>query len=141
MANLMKANLSRSEDFQIDEVAIQWVNGSSGKPEAIKRAVGNISTISGTELASLLGGTLVSSPFNTFGTTQRDQYIRMPNGQMIEASVLANQLNAARTASDPFSATQSVLDQYKLEMQQFDLAKSTNAIDLATKGMITTSAT
>lgn len=135
-ANIMKANLERAQPFQIDGVDIRWANGSTGKPEFSQRAVGNVSDSSGRELAQLFGGTLVKSPFDTFGTSQRDQYIRMPNGQMIEASVLASQLNAARTAADPFSATQSVLEIYKGEIDRFDMAKSTNAIDMVSKGML-----
>ena len=135
-ANLMLNNLSRSTSFAIDNVDIRWANGSSGKPEFVSRAVGNVSAESGKQLAQLMGGTLVNGPFDTFGTTQRDQYIKMPNGQMVEASVLASQLNAARGASDPFSATQSVLEIYRLENQNFDLASSNNAIDLVTKGSL-----
>ena len=90
----------------------------------------------GQELASLLGGTLVASPFTTFGTQQRDPYIRMPNGQMIDASVLANSLNAARTAKDPFSATQSVLEVYKAEAASFNLGTSTDALDYVSKGLL-----
>jgi len=132
-ANLMRANLSRSQPFQLDAVDIRWSNVSTGKPEFISRAVGNVTNESGKELADLLGGTLMKSPFDTFGTSQKDQYIRMPNGQMVEASVLANQLNAARTATDPFSATQSILEIYRAGNQRFDLNTSTDAIDLVTK--------
>ncbi len=39
---------------------------------------------------------------------------------MIDASVLAHHLNIARNAPDPFSATQDVLNQYKIEMQRYD---------------------
>jgi hypothetical protein len=137
-ANVMKHNLGRAQPFQLEGVDVRWANGSTGKPEFSQRAVGNLSVASGKELAALMGGTLVQSPFDTFGTTQRDQYIRMPNGQMVEASVLANQLNAARTASDPFSATQSVLEIYRIENQNFDLNSSTNAVDLVTKGSLRT---
>jgi hypothetical protein len=135
-ANLLRHNLGRSEPFEIHSVSLDWLNGGTGKPEFMQRAVGNVSPASGQELAQLLGGTLVQSPFGTFGTGQRDQYIRMPTGQMIEASVLANQLNAARQAKDPFSATQGVLEIYQREAQAFDLASSTNAIDLVTKGIL-----
>lgn len=135
-ANIMKANLERAQPFQIDGVDIRWSNGSTGKPEFSQRAVGNVSDTSGREFAQLFGGTLVRGPFETFGTSQRDQYIRMPNGQMIEASVLASQLNAARSAADPFSATQSVLEIYKVEIDNFNLATSTNAIDMMSKGMM-----
>ena len=135
-ANMMVHNLSRSTPFAIDNVDIRWANGSTGKPEFVPRAVGNVTAESGKQLAQMMGGTLVNGPFDTFGTSQRDQYIKMPNGQMIEASVLANQLNAARGASDPFSATQSVLEIYRLENQNFDLATSNNAIDLVTKGSL-----
>ncbi len=136
LANLLLNNLSRSSPFEMHSVSLDWLNGGTGKPESMQRAVGNVSPSSGQELAKLLGGTLVQSPFGTFGTGQRDQYIRMPNGQMIEASVLANQLNAARQAKDPFTATQGVLEIYQREMQSFDLASSTNAIDLVTKGLL-----
>lgn len=135
-ANLMLHNLSRSTPFAIDNVDIRWANGSNGKPEFVPRAVGNVTAESGKQLAQMMGGTLVNGPFDTFGTSQRDQYIKMPNGQMIEASVLASQLNAARGASDPFSATQSVLEIYRLESQNFDLAASSNAVDLVTKGSL-----
>ncbi len=135
-ANLMMQNLSRSTPFAIDNVDIRWANGSTGKPEFVPRAVGNVSAESGKQLAQMMGGTLVNGPFDTFGTSQRDQYIKMPSGQMIEASVLASQLNAARSASDPFSATQSVLEIYRLESQNFDLSSSNNAIDLVTKGTL-----
>ncbi len=135
-ANLMMHNLSRSTPFAIDNVDIRWANGSSGKPEFVPRAVGNVSAESGKQLAQLMGGTLVNGPFETFGTSQRDQYIKMPSGQMIEASVLASQLNAARGASDPFSATQSVLEIYRLESQNFNMASSNNAIDLVSKGSL-----
>lgn len=135
-ANLLRHNLARAQPFEIHSVSLDWLNGSTGKPETLQRAVGNVSAASGQELAELLGGTLVQSPFGTFGTGQRDQYIRMPNGQMIEASVLANQLNAARQSKDPFTATQGVLEIYQREAQTFDLASSTNAIDLVTKGIL-----
>ncbi len=135
-ANLMMHNLSRSTPFAIDNVDIRWANASTGKPEFLSRAVGNISAESGKQLAQMMGGTLVNGPFETFGTSQRDQYIKMPSGQMIEASSLASQLNAARSASDPFSATQNVLDIYRLESQKFDLASSSNVIDLVTKGSL-----
>ncbi len=135
----MVNNLSRSAPFAIDGVDIRWSNVSTAKPEFNVRAVGNVNSESGRQLAELMGGSLISSPFDTFGTAQRDQYIRMPNGQMIEASVLANQLNLAREASDPFSATQSVLEIYRLEYQNFDLNTSTNAIDLVSKRSLTAS--
>lgn len=138
-ANVMVNNLSRSAPFAIDGVDIRWSNVSTAKPEFNVRAVGNVNSESGRQLAELMGGSLISSPFDTFGTAQRDQYIRMPNGQMIEASVLANQLNLAREASDPFSATQSVLEIYRLEYQNFDLNTSTNAIDLVSKRSLTAS--
>lgn len=136
-ANLMVNNLNRSTPFAIDGVDIRWSNGSTGKPEFSTRAVGNVSIESGRQLAELMGGSLIHSPFETFGTTQRDQYIRMPNGHMVEASVLASQLNAAREASDPFSATQSVLEIYRLENETFDLNTSNNAIDLVSKRSLT----
>lgn len=135
-ANLLRHNLGRAEPFEIHSVSLDWLNGGTGKAESMQRAVGNVSAASGQELAQLLGGTLVQSPFGTFGTGQRDQYIRMPTGQMIEASVLANQLNAARQSRDPFAATQGVLEIYQREAQTFDLASSTNAIDLVTKGIL-----
>lgn len=135
-ANVLKANLSRSQPFPIDGVDIRWSNGSTGKPEFSQRAVGVVSTQTGKELAALFGGTLVQSPFETFGTSQRDQYIKLPNGQQVDASVLASQLNAARDSSDPFSATQSVLEIYRVENQNFNLSTSTNAIDLVTKGIL-----
>jgi hypothetical protein len=135
-ANLMMENLSRKTPFVINSVDIRWVNGSTGKQESLNRAVGNVSVESGKQLAQLMGGTLVDGPFSTFGTVQRDQYIRMPNGQMIEASILASQLNAARRAADPFSATQGLLEVYKTESQNFNLATSTNIIDLANKGTV-----
>ena len=120
----------------MESVGIQWLDGSTGKPESTNRAVGNVSPEGGKKLAQLLGGSLVDSPLDTFGTTKRDQYIRMPNGQMIEASVLANQLNVARTSQDPFSATQSVIDLYRNEAKSFNLQTSMNAIDLVTKGVL-----
>lgn len=135
-ANVMRNNLERAQPFQLEPVEVRWANGSSGKPEFNLRAVGNVSAASGKELADLMGGTLEQSPFGTFGTLQKDIYIKMPNGQMVEASVLANQLNAARTAEDPFSATQSVLEIYRIENQNFDLNTSTNAIDLVAKGTL-----
>lgn len=135
-AALMVHNLSRSEPFVMESVGIQWANGSTGKPEFTNRAVGNVSPEGGKKLAQLLGGSLVDSPLDTFGTTKRDQYIRMPNGQMIEASVLASQLNAARTSQDPFSATQSVIDLYRSEAKSFNLQTSMDAIDLVTKGVL-----
>jgi len=105
----------------IDKVDIKWSSGNNNKPELLNKAVGNLNDASGKQLAQLLGGTLVDSPLKTFGSQQRDQYIKMPNGQMIEASVLASQLNAARGASDPFAATQGVLEVYKFENQSFNL--------------------
>lgn len=137
-ANVMKAVLSRTQPFQMDGMDIRWSNGGTGKPEFTQRAVGVVTEASGKELAQLFGGTLVQSPFQIFGTSQRDQYIKMPNGQMVEASTLASQLNAARSAEDPFTATQGVLEIYQLESQNFNLATSTNAIDLVTKGMLNT---
>lgn len=137
-ANLMTNNLTRSVPFQIEGVDIRWANGTTGKPEFQQRAVGNISVESGRELAQLLGGTLVDSPFGTFGTSARDRYIRMPNGQMIEASVLAHQLNAARTAEDPFSATQAVLEIYQIEARNFDPGTSQNAVDLVSRRLLNT---
>ena len=135
-ANLMVHNMSRTEPFVIESVGIKWANGSTGKPEFSNRAVGNVSAEGGKKLAQMIGGTLVDSPFDTFGTAQRDQYIRMPNGQMIEASVLASQLNAAKASQDPFSATQSVLEMYRNEAKDFNLQTSMNAIDLVSKGKL-----
>ncbi|WP_031498480.1 hypothetical protein [Bryobacter aggregatus] len=133
-ANVLTNNLNRSTPFNIAPVGIQWTNLSNGRSDGATRAVGNVDKQGGQELATLLGGTLVDSPFSTFGTQQKDQYIRMPNGQMIDASVLANSLNAARTAKDPFSATQNVLDTYRAEAASYNLNNSTNAIDSVTKG-------
>ena len=135
-ANLLANNLSRTQPYLIDKVDIKWFSGNNSKPELISRAVGNLNEAGGKQLAQLLGGTLVDSPLETFGSQQRDQYIKMPNGQMIEASVLASQLNAARGATDPFAATQGVLEVYKFQNQSFDLASSTNAIDLVMKGKL-----
>ena len=135
-ANLMVHNMSRTEPFVIESVGIKWANGSTGKPEFSNRAVGNVSAEGGKKLAQLIGGTLVDSPFDTFGTAQRDQYIRMPNGQMIEASVLASQLNASKASQDPFSATQSVLEMYRNEGKNFSVQTSMNAIDLVSKGKL-----
>lgn len=137
-ADLMLHNLSRPEPFVIETVGIQWANGSTGKPEFSNRAVGNVSAEGGKKLAQLMGGTLVDSPFDTFGSSKRDQYIRMPNGQMIEASVLASQLNAAKSSQDPFSATQSVIEVYRNEAKNFSLQTSMNAIDLVSKGVLVT---
>lgn len=137
-ANLMSNNLTRTTPFQLDPVDIRWANFSNGKFESQQRVVGNVSLESGRELAQLLGGTLVSGPFDTFGSTTRDRFIRMPNGQMIEAGVLAHQLNAARQASDPFSATQAVIEIYQIEAKNFNINKSQNAVDLAAKGVIVT---
>jgi hypothetical protein len=137
-ANLMRTNLTRTTPFQLESVDIRWANFSNGKFESQQRVVGNVSIESGRELAQLLGGTLVSGPFDTFGSTTRDRFIRMPNGQMIEAGVLAHQLNAARQSSDPFSATQAVLEIYQIEARNFNLTTSQNAVDLAAKGMMVT---
>jgi hypothetical protein len=135
-ADLMRYNLNQSEPLKLDAVDVRWINGNNGKPEALTRAVGTISQDSGRQLAQLMGGTLVQSPFDIYGSSQKDQYIRMPNGQMVEASMLASQLNAARATSDPFSATQAVLDLYRSENQSFDLNTSRNAIDLMGKGIL-----
>lgn len=135
-ADLMLHNLNRPEPFAMETVGIKWANMTTGKSEFSNRAVGNVSAEGGKKLAQLMGGTLVDSPFDTFGTSQRDQYIRMPNGQMIEASVLANQLNAAKTSQDPFSATQSVIELYRSGAKSFNLQTSMDAIDLVSKGKL-----
>ena len=133
-ASLLRDSLSRNSAYSLSPVQIQWTNLSNGRPENLTRAVGNVDRESGLQLAALMGGTLVESPFTTFGTQQRDQYIRLPNGQMVEASVLANSLNQARGATDPFWATQNVLEVYKAEAAHYNLGISTDAIDGVNNG-------
>ena len=135
-ADLLTDNLTRTDAYTLGAVQIQWSNFSNGRPESLTRPVGTIDRESGQQLATLLGGTLMQSPFGTFGTQQKDQYIRMPNGQMIDASVLAHSLNQARGAKDPFSATQNVLEVYKVEASRFELAKSMDAVDGVSNGRL-----
>lgn len=133
-ASLLRDSLSRNGAYTLSPVQIQWNNLSNGRPENLTRAVGTVDRESGLQLAALMGGTLVESPFTTFGTQQRDQYIRLPNGQMVDASVLANSLNQARGALDPFSATQNVLEVYKAEAAHYNLGTSTDALDGVSNG-------
>ncbi len=133
-ASLLRDSLSRNSAYTLSPVQIQWNNLSNGRPENLTRAVGTVDRESGMQLAALMGGTLVESPFTTFGTQQRDQYIRLPNGQMVDASVLANSLNQARGAIDPFSATQNVLEVYKAEAAQYNPGNSMDALDGVSNG-------
>lgn len=133
-ASLLRDSLSRNSGYSLRPVQIQWTNLSNGRPENLTRAVGNVDRESGLQLAALMGGTLVESPFTTFGTQQRDQYIRLPNGQMVDASVLANSLNQARGALDPFSATQNVLEVYKAEAAQYSPGTSMDLLDRVSNG-------
>ena len=103
-ASLMADNLTRGGGFNLSPVQIQWSNLSNGRPEGFTRAIGTVDREGAQQLASMLGGTVVQAPLSVFGTSVRDPYIRLPSGQMIDASVLANSLNQARGASDPFSA-------------------------------------
>ena len=135
-ASLLRDSLSRSSGYSLRPVQIQWTNLSNGRPENLTRAVGTVDRKSGLQLAALMGGTLVESPFTTFGTQQRDQYIRLPNGQMVDASVLANSLNQARGAVDPFWATQSVLEVYKAEAAQYSPGNSTDFLDRVSNGRL-----
>ena len=135
-ASLLRDSLSRNSGYSLRPVQIQWTNLSNGRPENITRAVGNVDRESGLQLATLMGGTLVESPFTTFGAQQRDQYIRLPNGQMVDASVLANSLNQARGAVDPFWATQSVLEVYKAEAAQYSPGTSTDMLDRVSNGRL-----
>jgi len=123
-ASLMADNLTRGGGFNLSPVQIQWSNLSNGRPEGFTRAIGTVDREGAQQLASMLGGTVVQAPLSVFGTSVRDPYIRLPNGQMIDASVLANSLNQARGASDPFSATQNVLEVYKAEAAQFSPSNS-----------------
>lgn len=129
MANLMVNSLNRTEPYKLDPLPLQWANLSGGGTYGSYRAVGIVTKETAKELASLMGGQVADSPFGTFGTETRDTYIKMPNGQMIDASVLAANLNAAREGRDPFNSLQAMLDVYQGEARQFNWNRSTDAID------------
>ncbi len=134
-AGLMNSMMGGGADqFKFDPMNIQWNNFSNGKQENITRALGVLNN--GDELAKMLGGQLVDSPFATFGTQQRDKYIKMPNGQMIEASALANSLQGASKSSNPFSAFQDVIGLYQRENAAFNPQTNTDAVNLANTGVL-----
>ncbi len=123
-ASLMADNLTRGSGFNLNQVQIQWNNLSNGRPEGFVRSVGTVDRDGAQQLASLLGGTVVQAQQSVFGSSVRDPFIRLSNGHMIDASVLANSLNQARGAADPFSATQNVLEVYKAEAAQYNPSNS-----------------
>jgi hypothetical protein len=138
-ANLM--NFMRSgggSQLNSDPMNIDWTNFSNGNPEHITRALGVIQQGGADALARILGGTAVDSPFATFGTNQRDRFIRMPNGQMIDASALGQSLQQASRAQDPFSALSATMDLYRSEQQRYNPSTSTDAIDMANRGQLNT---
>lgn len=137
-ANLLQSSLSRPEPYTFRDVTSNWTNLSNGKPETYTRAVGVVSPGDAAELANLMGGQVVESPFQTIGSGVKDLYIQMPTGQMIDASALAYSLNQARTGSDPFAATQSVLSVYQTEAKSFQYGNATDAIYGILKGTLKT---
>lgn len=137
-ANLLKSSLSRTTPYTLNTVTASWSNLSTGRPELFTRAVGVVSQTDAQELATQLGGTVVESPFTALGGAAKDLYIRMPNGQMVDASVLANDLNNARGGKDPFSATQAVLNAYSTEAQSFNYDSANDAIYRVMRGVFST---
>jgi len=134
--NLMNSMMSGgANNFKFDPMNIQWANFSNGNQENITRAMGVIGQ-GGDELAKMLGGTLVDSPFATFGTQQRDKYIKMPNGQMIDASAMAKSLQGASQSSNPFSSISDVIGLYQRENQGFNPKTNTDAINLVKQGVL-----
>lgn len=134
-ADIMKAMLG-GQQFGFDPMNIQWQNFNNGNTENITRAMGVLNNP--TELAKLMGGEAVQSPFATFGTQQRDQYIKMPNGQMIDASAMAKQLSGAMGSANPFSSLSDVLNLYGHWNNQHtnDPNVNTDAINLVQQGVI-----
>jgi hypothetical protein len=134
-SDLMKAMLG-GQQFGFDPMNIQWQNFNNGQTENITRALGVINNPQ--ELAKLLGGEVVTSPFATFGTTQRDQYIRMPNGQMIDASAIGSLLGNAASSQNPFNALSDVINLMGVWNQQHtnDPNINTDAINLVERGVI-----
>lgn len=134
-SELMKAMLG-GQQFGFDPMNIQWQNFNNGATENITRALGVINNPQ--ELAKLLGGEAVTSPFATFGTQQRDQYIRMPNGQMIDASAIGSLLGNAASSQNPFNALSDVIGLMGAWNQQHtnDPNINTDAINLVERGVI-----
>ena len=126
-------------DFKLDPMNIQWRNGNTGELDNMTRALGIIQGGGGGDaLAKILGGTFVDSPLGNFGSNQKDKFIRMPNGQMIDASVLANSLSGASKSSNPFASLSDVINLYQSENKNFNQNTSTNAIDLVNTGKMST---
>jgi hypothetical protein len=135
--DLMKFMLGGGgSQMNFDPMNIQWQNFNNGATENITRALGVLQNGGGDALAKLLGGKLESSPFATFGTQQRDQFIRMPNGQMIDASAMANSLKGAMGSSNPFSSLSDVIGLYQRENQNFNPQTNTDAINLVQTGVL-----
>jgi hypothetical protein len=138
-ADIMKAMLG-GQQFGFDPMNIQWQNFNNGNTENITRAMGILNNPA--ELAKLMGGEAVQSPFATFGTQQRDQYIKMPNGQMIDASAMAQQLSGAMGSANPFSSLSDVLNLYGhwANTHTNDPNVNTDAINLVQQGVISPNA-
>lgn len=122
----------QGQNGQLDPMNIDWTNFSNGKPEHITRALGVVNQQGGDALAKMLGGQLVDNPMATFGTNQRDKFIKMPNGQMIDASVLQNQLNGVKD----FSGLTNVLNTYKNEANAYNPATSMDIQAIIQRGEI-----
>lgn len=136
-SDLMKFMLSGgANQFNFDPMNISYMNESTGQQENIQRALGVIQSGGADALAKILGGRVQTSPLATFGTNQRDQYIYMPNGQMIDASALANQLKNAAQSSNPFSALSDTIGLYKYWNDSFDPRTNTDIMNQVNKGII-----
>lgn len=135
--DLMKFMLGGGgSQLNFDPMNIQWTNFSTGEQENITRALGILQAGGANSLAKILGGTVENSPFATFGTQQRDQMIRMPNGQMIDASAFANALKGASQSANPFSALSDVIGLYQRENTAFNPQKNTDAVNLVNQGVL-----
>ena len=120
----------QGQNGTIDPMNIDWTNFSNGKPEHITRALGVVNQQGGNSLAQMLGGQLVDNPMATFGTNQKDRFIKMPNGQMIDASALQNSLNGVKD----FNGLTDILNMYKRENANYNGATSMDAQALIQRG-------
>lgn len=122
----------QGQNGTLDPMNIDWTNFSNGSPEHITRALGVVNQNGGDALAKMLGGTLVDSPFATFGTNQKDRFIKMPNGQMIDASAMQNSLNGVKN----FDGLTDILNMYKRESNSYNPQTSMDAQALVQRGQL-----
>ncbi|CAB4142812.1 hypothetical protein UFOVP434_40 [uncultured Caudovirales phage] len=134
--DLMKFMLGGGGDqFKFDPMNIQWLSDNGAKND-MTRATGVLQQGGGDALAKLLGGTLVQNPIATYGSQQRDNFIRMPNGQMIDTSTMGNSLKNAMSSSNPFSALSDIINLYQSEARNFNPQTNPSAIDLVNQGKL-----